>query len=85
MAYVKCKYCAEEWNAEIDAVVPVDKYIAGEYKRVSWNGETLCIGNRQIHSHSWFERVYREHGGYMGGIQGIDYLEIEGIVYIGGS
>lgn len=74
MAHVKVKYHEEEWYEEHGAhySFPKFKFLEGDYKKVKWDGYELCVGNRKI--------ITQELSEY--GLNDIDYLEIDGKVYI---
>ncbi|MBE6725116.1 MAG: hypothetical protein E7576_08010 [Ruminococcaceae bacterium] len=76
--YVQCKYRVEYYATEEDAMngCPTleDRYIAGEYKHVEWDGAVLTVGKKKIYS-EYAEEVY--------GYTGIDFLKIDGTVYVG--
>lgn len=58
-------------------------YLETKSKRVEWDGLTLKVGIREIHTHGYFEELIKQTGlGYCGGLTDIHFLEIDGVVLI---
>ena len=74
MAHVKVKYHEEEWHEDEHGhySFPEFKFLEGDYKKVKWDGYELRVGSRKI--------ITQELSEY--GLNDIDYLEIDGTVYI---
>ena len=73
MAHVKVKYVEETYFPDQNTCWPVRKVLEGTYKKVTWDGLSLTIGNKNIITSALSDY----------GINDIEYLEIDGEVYIG--
>ncbi len=83
MAQVTCRYRVEEYDEDDGGPYPSNRFIAGRFTRVEWDGYVLSIGKRKIRSNASFQKEVAETGmGYMGGYFGIEYLEIDGHIYV---
>lgn len=77
MAWVRCFY-EEDYNEPTGLL-----YLETKSKRVEWDGLTLKVGIREIHTHGYFEELLKQTGmGYAGGFTDIHFLEIDGVVLI---
>lgn len=75
MAHVRVCYREETYWVDNDGTegsFPEDKFIEGDFKKVKWDGEKLILGRKTIITQSL--STY--------GINDIDYLEIDGEIYI---
>ena len=58
-------------------------YLETQSKRIEWDGFTLKVGRRAIHTNRYFEERLKQTGlGYWGGFTDIYFLEIDGVVFI---
>lgn len=75
MAHVKVKYVEETFYDDEElggCSYPEWKLLEGDYKKVKWDGESLTVGHTKIITQSL--STY--------GINDIQYLEIDGDVYV---
>lgn len=86
MAHVICKYTVE--CGDPDDFGFEELFLEGTYKRCEWDGLSLHVAGKIIHSHEYFLDAIKNdpmHCGYYGGANDIQYLKIDDTVYIGDS
>lgn len=77
MAHVKCRYVVDDFD------VVERLFLEGDYKKVIWDGLELKVGKKTILTHAWYEYKYAiGEECTMGGSTDIEYLAIDGHVYI---
>ncbi len=77
MAHVKVHYIVDDCDS-VD-----ERFLEGDYKRVSWDGLVLKAGNKTIYSAAYFESQEEKDGILIPyGATDIWSLEIDGHVFI---